>query len=99
MHLQQIPSYGAYRPRQMQSFVLHASHTEVISSLRFQVTRVLLMPPPMNFHEGVYIVDCIWEFFVLVGSKARGHRQDIRLGLVVASVRLDVFTPHIQPRR
>lgn len=50
------------------------------------------MPPATNFHEGVYIIDCIWEFFVLVGCKARGNGQDIRLGLVVASVRLDVFT-------
>lgn len=50
------------------------------------------MSTATNIHEGVYIIDCIWEFFVLVGSKARGHGQDIRLGLVVASVRLDIFT-------
>ncbi|TFK54070.1 hypothetical protein OE88DRAFT_1675469 [Heliocybe sulcata] len=29
----------------------------------------------------VYIIDCIWEFFVLVGSEARGKREDIKLAL------------------
>jgi len=59
------------------------------SSLCYQITRIPLIPRT-NIHEGVYIIDCIWEFFILVGSKARSHRQDIRLGLIVASVRLHI---------
>ncbi|KAH9061391.1 hypothetical protein EDB87DRAFT_1611575 [Lactarius vividus] len=31
--------------------------------------------------SSVYLTDCIWELFVLVGAKARGSRQDIRLAL------------------
>ena len=34
----------------------------------------------------MYIVDCVWEYFVLVGSEARGQRRDIRLALAVATV-------------
>ncbi len=56
-------------------------------SLYYQITRIPLIPRT-DFHERVYIIDCIWEFFILVGSKARSRRQDIRLGLIVASVRL-----------
>ncbi|PFH50904.1 hypothetical protein AMATHDRAFT_75292 [Amanita thiersii Skay4041] len=37
-----------------------------------------------NLSESVYVIDCIWEFFVLVGKQARGHRQNIRLGLDIA---------------
>ncbi|KAJ3532677.1 hypothetical protein NM688_g7390 [Phlebia brevispora] len=36
-------------------------------------------------HDHVYIVDCLWEYFVLVGPEARGRRKDIRLALDVAS--------------
>ncbi|KDQ57757.1 hypothetical protein JAAARDRAFT_130791, partial [Jaapia argillacea MUCL 33604] len=33
----------------------------------------------------VAVIDCIWEFFVLVGAEARGRRHDIRLALSVAN--------------
>ncbi|KZT27958.1 hypothetical protein NEOLEDRAFT_1129845 [Neolentinus lepideus HHB14362 ss-1] len=33
----------------------------------------------------VYVIDCIWEFFVLVGSEARGKRDDIKLALSAAT--------------
>lgn len=39
-----------------------------------------------NTHASVYILDCIWELFVLVGGDARGKRDDIRLALSVADV-------------
>ena len=39
-----------------------------------------------SFHSSVYILDCVWELYVMVGSDARGHRQDIRLGVKVALV-------------
>ncbi|KAI3618752.1 gelsolin repeat [Moniliophthora roreri] len=51
--------------------------------------------------DSVHVVDCIWEFFVVVGSRARGKRTDIRLALAVAtelSVRLGrerPFTPTV----
>ncbi|KAH9945670.1 hypothetical protein B0H21DRAFT_860691 [Amylocystis lapponica] len=35
-------------------------------------------------HDFVYIADCVWEFFVIVCSEARGKRQDIRLALSTA---------------
>ncbi|EGO00036.1 hypothetical protein SERLA73DRAFT_180416 [Serpula lacrymans var. lacrymans S7.3] len=34
--------------------------------------------------EAVYIMDCIWEFFVLVGREARAKRQDIKLAINTA---------------
>lgn len=35
--------------------------------------------------NSVYIVDCIWEFFVLVGSDARGKRGSIKLAVSTAT--------------
>lgn len=37
-----------------------------------------------SFHTSVYIIDCVWEVYVMVGIDARGHRQDIGLALRVA---------------
>lgn len=37
-----------------------------------------------DVHDRVHLLDCVWEFFVLVGSDARGKRTDIRLALSVA---------------
>ncbi|EAU91421.2 hypothetical protein CC1G_01910 [Coprinopsis cinerea okayama7 len=34
--------------------------------------------------QSVYIANCIWELFILVGPDARGSRRDIRLALEVA---------------
>ncbi|KAL4260612.1 Gelsolin-like domain-containing protein [Pleurotus pulmonarius] len=35
--------------------------------------------------ETIFLIDCIWEFFVLVGRKARGRRRDIRLAVSTAN--------------
>ncbi|KAH6913911.1 hypothetical protein BKA70DRAFT_1096251 [Coprinopsis sp. MPI-PUGE-AT-0042] len=37
-----------------------------------------------NPRQSVYVANCIWELFVLVGPDARGSRRDIRLALDVA---------------
>jgi len=37
-----------------------------------------------SFHSSVYVLDCVWELYVMVGSDARGHRQDIGFGVKVA---------------
>jgi len=37
-----------------------------------------------NVDASVYLLDCIWELFVVVGMKARKTRQDIHLALSVA---------------
>ncbi|KAH7915180.1 hypothetical protein BJ138DRAFT_1142208 [Hygrophoropsis aurantiaca] len=31
--------------------------------------------------ESVYIIDCVWEFFVVVGREARAQRQNIKLAV------------------
>ncbi|EKM54575.1 uncharacterized protein PHACADRAFT_258517 [Phanerochaete carnosa HHB-10118-sp] len=48
------------------------------------VTRALI-ESAADIHDRVYILDCIWELFVLVGSEARGKRKDIRLAHKVAT--------------
>lgn len=40
-----------------------------------------------DIHDHVYILDCVWEYFVVVGSDARQKRKDIRLALDIARVR------------
>ena len=60
---------------------------------------LILVPPPrpqisavpyiekiQGVYTSIFIFDCIWELFVLVGSDARGKRKDIRLALSVADV-------------
>lgn len=49
-----------------------------------------------NPAQSVYIINCIWELFVLVGSNARGKRQDIRLAFETAKVSQPAHpTPYI----
>jgi hypothetical protein len=38
------------------------------------------------FNTSIYIIDCVWELYVMVGSDGRGRRQDIRLALKIALV-------------
>jgi len=62
-----------------------------------QSTDALQRPPKVHpvtslareitFQTSVYIVDCVWELFVLVGKDARGKRLDIQLAVSVATVR------------
>jgi hypothetical protein len=44
-----------------------------------------------NVYASVYLLDCIWELFVVVGMKARNTRRDIHLALSVARVRQLLF--------
>jgi len=37
--------------------------------------------------RSIYIIDCIWELFVLVGATARGDRMNIEAALSAAKVR------------
>ncbi|KAF9529441.1 hypothetical protein CPB83DRAFT_765018 [Crepidotus variabilis] len=37
-----------------------------------------------NLQASVYIINCVWEFFVLVGKEARGERQAILTALQIA---------------
>ena len=48
-------------------------------------------PAPAEFARSVFLVDCVWELFVLVGSEARSRRLEIRLALSVAEVRRCTF--------
>ncbi|KAG5648543.1 hypothetical protein DXG03_003154 [Asterophora parasitica] len=50
------------------------------------VTSVDFFSHETDIHDSVYIIDCIWEFYVVVGSDARAHRKDIELALRVSSV-------------
>ncbi|KAH9940487.1 uncharacterized protein BXZ73DRAFT_42698 [Epithele typhae] len=41
--------------------------------------------PAFDQHvQSVFLVDCVWEFFVLVGQEARHKRSEIRLAISVA---------------
>lgn len=52
--------------------------------------------PWMSLHDHVYVVDNVWEYFVLIGSNARGKRTETRLALEIAAVRL-IFQDHADP--
>jgi len=38
-----------------------------------------------SLHDFVFVFDCIWEYFVLIGREARGKRSDIKVALSVAA--------------
>jgi hypothetical protein len=40
----------------------------------------------IDFQTCVYVVDCVWEFFVLVAKDARGKRPEIQLAISIATV-------------
>lgn len=61
------------------------------SDLVAQIQLVSSFANHPEFHNLVHLVDCVWEFFVVVGSEARGKRADMRLALTVATVRATVF--------
>jgi hypothetical protein len=64
------------------------------------LTNVLAFSTQSKVDSFVYLIDCIWELFVLVGAKARGSRQDIRLALSSAkdlSLRNTVDRPFMPP--
>lgn len=44
-------------------------------------------PSHPEFTRQVYLVDCIWELFIVIGNEARSRRLEIRLALAVADVR------------
>jgi hypothetical protein len=51
------------------------------------LTTVSAFSTQSNVDLSVYLLDCIWELFVIVGTKARKARRDIRLALSTARVR------------
>ncbi|KAH9176448.1 hypothetical protein EDB89DRAFT_1941539 [Lactarius sanguifluus] len=64
------------------------------------LTNVPAFATQSDVASSVYLTDCIWELFVLVGVKARGSRQDIRLALSSAkdlSMRNKVDRPFTPP--
>ncbi|GAW05454.1 gelsolin repeat [Lentinula edodes] len=53
-----------------------------------------------NVSTMVHLVDCVWEYFIIVGSEARTQRQNIRIALYVASElvrRVGWQRPYIPP--
>ncbi|KIK67282.1 hypothetical protein GYMLUDRAFT_1019883 [Collybiopsis luxurians FD-317 M1] len=68
--------------------------------VRFLIVKSVDSMKMRDVSFGVHVVDCIWEFFVLVGSEARSQRQDIRLALHVAKEfvrRVAGKRPHVPP--
>ena len=62
----------------------------LLSNLVAQIQPVSFFADHPEFHDLVHLVDCVWEFFVVVGSEARGKRADIRLALTAATVQTTV---------
>ncbi|KAI9509736.1 hypothetical protein F5148DRAFT_977834 [Russula earlei] len=64
------------------------------------LTTVLAFSTESKIDLSVYLLDCIWELFVVVGMNARKARQDIRLALSVAkdvSSRIATSRPFMPP--
>lgn len=75
-------------------FLFHRVHDCLLTShLILQHVSHAFVESAADIHDRVHVLDCIWEFFVLVGSGARGRRKDIRLALSVAKV--GTYVPRI----
>ena len=46
----------------------------------------------LDHQASVYLINCIWEFFVLVCEHAQGNWQAIRIALDTAMVNESIFT-------
>ncbi|KAL1715806.1 hypothetical protein EV715DRAFT_255726 [Schizophyllum commune] len=49
-----------------------------------KVTSSVVLSTHPNLKSSVFVVDCIWEYFVVVGHEARGKRKEIRQAVTVA---------------
>ncbi|KAI0695962.1 hypothetical protein C8T65DRAFT_664443 [Cerioporus squamosus] len=57
----------------------------IVDATQSEVVRpVTHFPGHPEFSQAVFLVDCVWELFVVIGSEARGRRLEIRLALSVA---------------
>lgn len=56
-----------------------------------QVISVDFISLEKRLQNSVYIINCIWELFVLVGKEARSNRRAIRLALDTATVGFCAF--------
>ncbi|KAJ2916753.1 hypothetical protein MD484_g3671, partial [Candolleomyces efflorescens] len=75
-----------WRWRRTSSLDLNPSVWRVDASKRTNtLLPVEFLSNEANPCQSVYVVNCIWELFVVVGSSARGRRHDIRLALDIAS--------------
>jgi hypothetical protein len=59
-----------------------------------QFTTVPAFFTQSNIDLSVYLLDCIWELFVIVGTNARKARRDIRLALSTGRVRANFTIFH-----
>jgi len=55
------------------------------SSASVEPVRSFIQGPSVK--SSVFVADCVWEIYVIVGFKARANRADIRFGIEVATVR------------
>lgn len=44
-----------------------------------------------DFQKSIYLLDCIWEIFVMVGKEARSNKEAIRFALDVGMVYYNLF--------
>lgn len=44
-----------------------------------------------ELQKSIYLLDCIWEIFVMVGKEARSNKQAIRFALDVGMVCYNFF--------
>ncbi|RDX50089.1 hypothetical protein OH76DRAFT_481347 [Lentinus brumalis] len=57
----------------------------IVDATQEEVFRpVAAFPGHPEFSQAVFLVDCVWELFVIIGSEARGRRLDIKLAVSVA---------------
>lgn len=63
-----------------------------ISASGHQFTHIAVSCIP-SLDDGVFILDTVWEMFVLVGGEARGKRGDIRLALEAAKALVSFVEP------
>jgi len=77
--------YGGLTGMQRNLWVYQSFRTSVFDTFR-QVIPVEFMSMEQHIQESVYVINCIWELFVLVGKNARGHRKTIRWAVELSKV-------------
>jgi len=72
---------------------------KISASLGNQFTHISSNSIP-SLEDNVFVLDAVWEVFVLVGAEARGRREDIHLALLIAKALVSsvgLLRPFIPP--
>ncbi len=79
-------SHGRLTWRMQRNLWVFQSFQPSMLDIFQQVIPVEFISMEQHIQESIYVINCIWELFVVVGKNARGHRERIRWAVEISKV-------------